>query len=187
MTPKSGNILAVDSRYPKILRAAYQSLIYAVEQALQKHELVYFVNISGNHDIVGGHTIREIITARFADNDRVIIDQTATPVKYYQKDKLLLQFFHGDGMKMKDAGEVMAHDMQATFSESVHRFSHSGHTHKDAVYDGRLCKVESHRNIAPLNAWAHNMGYRRQLGTMKSITYDTFQGEVLRNTYNINL
>ena len=46
-TPKSGNVLSVDSRYPKVLRAAYEALIYAVEKALQKHEIVYFYNIEG--------------------------------------------------------------------------------------------------------------------------------------------
>jgi len=47
MTPKSGNILSVDSRYPKILRAAYEGLIYAVNKALEKHEIVHFYNIAG--------------------------------------------------------------------------------------------------------------------------------------------
>ena len=50
MTPKSGNVLSVDSRYPKILRAAYEGLIYAIQKALEKHEIVYFYNIAGNHD-----------------------------------------------------------------------------------------------------------------------------------------
>lgn len=47
MTPKSGNVLDVDTRYAKILRAAYEGLIYAVNCALLKHELVYFYNITG--------------------------------------------------------------------------------------------------------------------------------------------
>lgn len=47
MTPKSGNILSTDSRYPKILRSAYEALIYAVNKALIKHEQVYFLNIAG--------------------------------------------------------------------------------------------------------------------------------------------
>lgn len=49
-TPKSGNILPTDSRFPKILKAAYHALIYAIQRALEKHEVVYFINISGNHD-----------------------------------------------------------------------------------------------------------------------------------------
>ena len=47
MTPKSGNILAVDSRFYKILRTAYEAFIYAIQRALEKHEFVYFYNISG--------------------------------------------------------------------------------------------------------------------------------------------
>ena len=53
LTPKSGNVLATDSRYPKVLRASYEALIYAVNKALTKHELVYFYNIAGNHDRLG--------------------------------------------------------------------------------------------------------------------------------------
>ena len=71
MTPKSGNILDVDSRYPKILRAAYESLIYAVQRALEKHDLVYFYNIPGKHDVSTGVAVSEVIRTAFRDNPRV--------------------------------------------------------------------------------------------------------------------
>ena len=79
----------------------------------------------------------------------------------------------------------MAHDMCHIFSETKYRYAHAGHTHKDAVIDTRLCRAESHRNLAPLNAWAFNHGYRSGLGTMKSITYDSTSGEVSRQTFNL--
>lgn len=59
------------------------------------------------------------------------------------------------------------------------------HNHRDSVIDTRLCRAESHRNIAPLNAWAFNNGYRRNPGTMKSITYHTEKGEVSRQLFNL--
>ena len=186
MTPKSGNILDVDGRYPKILRAAYESLIYGIQRALEKHELVYFYNIAGNHDISTGIAVREVIRMAFKDNPRVIIDESPTNIKYHQHGSVLLQFFHGDGMKLHQAGEVMAHDMCHIFSETKYRYAHAGHTHKDAVVDTRLCRAESHRNLAPLNAWAFNHGYRSGLGTTKSITYDTTLGEVSRQTFNLS-
>jgi len=122
----------------------------------------------------------------FKDNPRVIVDDTPTNIKYHQHGTTLLQFAHGDGMKMAHAGEVMAHDCQTIFSSTKHRFAHFGHTHKDAVVDTRLCKAESHRNLAPLNDWAYAHGYRRSPGTIKSITYHIDNGEISRNLFNIS-
>ena len=185
LTPQSGNPLAVDGRFPKIMRAAYGALVYAIQRALEKHEVVYFINIAGNHDMTVGHAIREVIRAVFADNPRVFIDDSPSAIKYFQFGQTLLQFAHGDGLKPRDAGEVMAHDCQDTFSSTKFRYTHMGHNHKDSVYDGRLCRVESHRNLAPINDWAAHKGYRRQLGTMKSITYHLDKGEVSRSLYTL--
>ena len=185
LTPQSGNPLAVDGRFPKIMRAAYSSLVYAIYRALEKHEQVYFINIAGNHDMTVGHAIREVIRAVFADNSRVIIDDSPSAIKYFQHGQTLLQFAHGDGLKMRDAGEVMAHDCETIFSSTKYRYAHFGHTHKDAVYDGRLCRSESHRNLAGLNDWAAHKGFRRQLGTMKSITYHSDKGEISRSLFTL--
>lgn len=185
VTPQSGNPLAVDGRYPKILRAAYGALVYAIQKALLKHEQVVFINIAGNHDMTTGHAIREIVRAFFANEPRVIVDDSPSAIKYLHLNEVLLQFAHGDGLKMKDAGEVMAHDCQGIFSETKFRYAHFGHTHKDAVYDGRLCRAESHRNLAPLNDWAAHKGFRRQLGTMKAITYHSTKGEVARSLFTL--
>lgn len=185
VTPKSGNVLAADSRYPKIMRAAYEALVYAIYKALEKHEVVYFYNVEGNHDINTATAIREVIRMAFRDNPRVIVDETPRTIKYHQHGAVLLQFAHGDGMKMKQAGEVMAHDCQDIFSKTRYRYSHLGHIHQDSVYDGRICRVESHRNLAPLNAWAYQMGYRTSPGTMKAITYHIDRGEISRNLFTL--
>jgi hypothetical protein len=186
-TPHSGNPLSTDGRYPKVLRTAYMALIYSIEKALEKHEIVYFINIAGNHDITSGHAIREIIAAWFKDNPRVIVENGPASIKYFQFGANLFQFAHGDGLKMRESGETMAADMGHIFNEVPYRFSHFGHTHKDAVYDGKICRAESHRNLAPLNDWAFHKGFRRQLGTMKSITYEKAGGEVGRNTFNLRV
>ena len=126
MTPKSGNILAVDSRYPKVLRCAYECLIYAIQMALTKHEIVYFINVEGNHDPHTATAVREVIRIAFKNEPRVIIDEDSKPIKYFQHGQTLLQFAHGDAMKMKQAGEVMAVDCEKVFSTTRFRFSHFG-------------------------------------------------------------
>ena len=185
MTPKSGNVLAVDSRFYKILRTAYETFIYAIYKALEKHEIVYFYNIGGNHDEIPSIAIREVIRMVFRNNPRVIVDDSPSNIKYHQHGAVLLQFAHGHAMKMRNAGETMAHDMQHIFSETRYRFSHMGHIHKDAVYDSPICRTESHRNLAPLNHYAHEHGYRTNGNTMKAITYDATRGEISRQIYNI--
>jgi hypothetical protein len=185
MTPQSGHILDVDGRYPKILRAAYESLIYGIYKALEKHELVYFYCVPGNHDKSTNHAVREVIRMVFKDNPRVIVDESPAEIKYHQHGSTLLQFAHGDGLKMAAAGEVMAHDCSDIFSQTKFRYSHMGHVHKDSAMDTRLCKVESHRNLAPLNAWAYHKGFRGPLGTMKAVTYSDKLGELTRQTYNV--
>lgn len=186
-TPKSGNKLDVDGRYSKILDVALEATEYMVQKALVKHKTVYFININGNHDITSGHSIRAYMRGRFKDNSRVIVDESHKEIKYFEFGSTLLGFAHGDGLRMRDAGEVMVVDNEATFSGTANRYFHFGHVHKDSVYDGRLCRSESHRNLSPLNNWAAHMGYRRQAGTMKCITYHAEFGEINRTTFNVNM
>lgn len=184
-TAKSSNPLDISNRFPVVLRAAYESLIYAVNLALLKHEIVYFYNVEGNHDNANSVAIREILRQTFRDNPRVIVDDLSSSIKYHQHGQTLLGFAHGDGLKMAKAGEAMAIDCQDIFSETQHRFFHFGHYHVDAVRDSAICRSESHRNLPPQNHWANSMGYRRGIGTMKSVTYSSSLGEVSRSLFNI--
>lgn len=185
MTPNSGNVLDTDGRYPKVLKVAMECMKYFVTQALNNHSKVRFINIAGNHDQTVGYAVTAFIDSWFRNDPRVIVDDKAAFQKYYKFGKTLLGFAHGDGLKMKDAGEVMAMHNEDIWSETTDRFYHFGHNHKDAVVDGRLCKAESHRNIAPLNAWAAHKGFGRNAGTIKAIIYDKYDGEDTRITYKV--
>lgn len=185
MTPKSGHILDVDGRHSKVMAIAMEAMVYMITKALEKHEIVRFYNINGNHDISSGHSIRAFVAAWFRNNERVKVCEETKEIKYFKFGTTLIGMAHGDGLRMKDAGETMAADCVNDFSNTVNRYFHFGHNHKDSVYDGRLCKCESHRNLAPLNAWAAHKGFRRQAGTMKCITYHVKYGEVARTTYNV--
>ena len=186
-TPHSGNVLDVDGRYSQVLRVAISSLIGLIDKAREKHPIVKFINIAGNHDITTALAVRFAIDAYYRNEPTVEVCVSPQHVKYYQHGKQLLGFAHGDGLKMRDAGETMAMDCMDIFSSTEYRDMHFGHTHKDAVYDGKLCRSESHRNIAPLNSWASHKGYRRGIGSMKAICYHKDFGEIGRNMFNVNM
>lgn len=185
MTRKSGNPLDVSGKHAQNLRAIYRSFIYAIQKALETHDEVYFINVEGNHESEQATAIREIILNKFEGHDRVHVDDTTHMVKYHKHGKVLLQFFHGDRMKPRQAGEVMVVDQKSIFSDTDHRFSHYGHVHADKLYDGPITKVESHRHLAPNNSWAYAQGYRRGCGTMKVINYHKEYGEVGRQIFNV--
>lgn len=187
LTEKGGHLLDVSSRYPDVLRAAYELLSYFVGLALTKHERVYFYNVGGNHDNHTALAVREVIRVMFMDNPRVIVDDAPTAIKYHQHGATLLQFFHGDKMKMNAAGEVMAYDCASIFSETQHRYGLCGHFHRDSVVDTRLARVESFRSSTVMNEWATSHGFRGGLGTMQAITFSDKHGEVSRSTYNVSM
>jgi hypothetical protein len=184
-TPGHGHTLDVSARYSEVLEVANDMMAYFVEKALEKHEIVYFYNVSGNHDKTSGLAIRSFMRAYFKDEPRVVVDTSPAFQKYHRFGSTLLGFAHGDGLKMQKAGEVMALHNQEIWSETVDRFYHFGHNHKDSVVEGILCKSESHRNIAPLNAWAAHAGFGRQTGTMKCIMYSKHTGEETRITHKV--
>jgi len=184
-TPGHGHTLDVDGRYSKVVRVAMQSMVSLVNRALEKHDIVHFINIAGNHDIVTSHAIRAFVEAWFRNEPRVVVDTSPAPQKYFVHGSTLLGFAHGDGLRMHDAGECMAMHNSHRWNETRNRYFHFGHNHKDKIVDGRLCKAESHRNIAPLNSWASHAGFGRQIGTMKSITYCKEYGEKSRQTFNV--
>lgn len=187
LTNKGGHLLDVSSRYPDVLRAAYELFAYFINLALLKHETVYFYNVGGNHDENSALAIREVMRVMFRDNPRVIVEDSPRDIKYHQHGKTLLQFFHGDKMKMNVAGEVMAYDCADIFSETEHRYGLCGHIHKDSVIDGRLARIEAFRTLTVMNNWAKGMGFRGGVGQMTSITYSTEHGEISRNKYNVTM
>lgn len=185
-TRRSGNILDTDGKYANHFRAAYEALIYAINKALETHEIVYFYNVHGNHEeSESAMSIREVIRVAFLDNPRVIVNTTGHSIKYHHFGQVLLQFFHGHALKMRQAPEVMAHDMQSIFSSTKFRYGLSGHVHKDSVYDSPIARIESFRTIIPNNTYAFDHGYRTNCGSMNCITYHAEQGEISRNTYNV--
>lgn len=186
-TPTSGHNVDVDGRYQKILRVAIDCMIYFVQRALEFHEKVYFINIGGNHDPSSGPAIREAMRVAFMNEPRAVMDDSPRHQKYLLFGQTLIGYAHGDGLKMHDADGTMTVDCMEYISNTTHREYHFGHNHKDKVVDGKVCRSESHRNIAPLNGWASWAGFRRGIGTMKCITYCPVNGRKNVNIFNIDM
>ena len=147
VTPTSGNILDADSRFPKMVRAAFRSMRYMIERAAEVHHNVHVIVEIGNHDLSSSVFLREALSNIYEDNPRITVDTAPTHFHYYRFGSNLIGTHHGHGKsaKLADLPQIMANDRPHDWGDTEYRYWFTGHVHHDQVKDFRGCRVESLR------------------------------------------
>ncbi len=182
---KHGHVLDVDQRHSKIIRVAFEAMRRMIEEALKKHEKVYFYSIAGNHSEYAPIYLKEFLQAWFKDNPRLIIPDSYRAQQYHIFGKNILGFSHGHELKPEKSPEVLAYDNKDAFSQSDYRYFHFGHFHQAKAFNSPLVNVEIHNNLPPRDRWAESMGFRGNIGISKAIVYHRNYGEISRFNFNL--
>ena len=181
-TAKSKNVLDVDSRFSKILRATCELFVKIIDLALQKFPKVTVRNLAGNHDTEASFAISYFLMAWYRNEPRVEVDASPSLFWWYRFGNVLLGAVHGHTTKMKDMPQIMAVRRAEDWGQTQHRYVHTFHIHHISKFvneeGGVIC--ESHQSPAAQDAWHHNSGYLSGR-SMQSITYHAKHGEVTRN------
>ena len=183
-TNRSKNVLDVDGRYPKILRASTELVIYTVDLALQKHESVLLRILPGNHDEQSALAVTLALALYFQNNPRVTVDDDAGRFWWWEWGKCLLGATHGDKAKMKDLPLIMAARNPAAWGRTKFRYIHTGHIHQESGIEKNGVTVESHRSPVAPDAWHVGMGYGAGR-SVSAITYHKEHGEIIRQKVKI--
>lgn len=178
-TTRSGASLDVDTDWYTCIRETVGLFKYAITKALETHQTVKLVNLSGNHDDYSGYCLNLIMEAYYNNNPRVIIETSESRFMYHRFGNNLFGFVHGDSVKIGELESIMAHDMKCEW-DAEHKYFHTGHIHHKTVQEFRSVTVESHRTLASNDRWHMDSGYRSKK-EMKLITYDKEHGEVGRS------
>jgi len=181
---KSGHELDVDTRHARVFKSLVDLKIAMIDIALEKHKIVRYVVIPGNHSDLVGHYLTAMLSAYYRNEPRFEIDEDPTMHKYYKHGKTLLGFHHGHSTKLNRLPEVMVWDRKEDISSTDYRYWLTGHVHKDTVIDNPICKMESFRNLTNNDAWATGVGFRGNKQAV-AITYSNEYGEIARNTVSI--
>lgn len=184
-TPAHKNKLDADSRYPKMASATLRAVRYAIEGAAAKHEHVHVIPEIGNHD-ESLMVILALSLANIYENEpRITIDISPRLYHYYRFGKTLIGTHHGHKTKMPDLPLIMAADRPDDWGQTTHRYWYTGHLHNKEVLvkDFTGCRVERFCVLPPVDAWAHQAGYR-SIREMNSILIHREHGEVGRNVVN---
>jgi hypothetical protein len=178
-TPQSGNNLDVDGRFQKIAEVGISAMVRCIRRLLEKHRRVIVRNNRGNHDPHQAFMLSVCLAAWFRDEPRVEVDTSPSGFFYYRHGRVLLGSTHGDGAKLADLPLIMATDVPKDWAEAEFRAWHCGHYHHDQLKDHQGCTVETHRTLAPNDAWHRYQGYRSHRD-IKAIVYHREFGELQR-------
>lgn len=169
-TSRSKNVLDVDGRYPKVLRAAADMVTETVALALQKHETVIVRVLPGNHDDQSAFALSLALSMKFADHPRVSFDDAPSRLWWWRWGKTFLGAAHGDRAKMQDLPMMMAVDRPHDWAASTFRKIFTGHVHHESKREHGGVIVESLR--APIHKDAFHAAERYRSG--RSLYSETF-------------
>lgn len=184
MTARSKNILDVDGRYPRVLKAAIQLITFTIEQALQKHESVLVRILPGNHDDQSAIFLSIALALRFEQEPRVTVDEHAGRFWWWRWGKVLLGATHGDKAKMADLPLLMASHNAEDWGQTKFRHIYTGHIHTQTGIEKSGVTVESFQTPAVPDAWHAAMGYGAGR-SLTAITHSKVHGEIARQKVNI--
>lgn len=163
-TTFNGTPQDVDGRYGKIIEAGELAVIRAVER-LAVSAPVSVVWVPGNHDPTTSYHLARTVWAWFSKCDRVSVDYSPSPRKYFAWGPVLLGLTHGNEEKLADLPGLMATERPADWSRASCREWLLGHMHRSRKWQTQ--DVDSHqgttvrvlRSLTGTDAWHHRKGY----------------------------
>ena len=185
-TPGHGHQLDADTRYYRIIKVFVWSMIHAIRKMLEKHEHLTVINAAGNHDPDSTQWIQLALSLYFENEPRVTIVQDASAYHFYSFGKVLLGVTHGDGAKMEELPQIMAHLRPQEWGNSTQRRWITGHIHHKTVKEFNGCTVESMNTLAPSDAWHSKSGYFAAR-EMQCMIFHEEHGLVARNICPVGL
>ena len=184
-TTRSGHVLDVDTRWPKVLQVGAHLMKTVIYKALENHDKVIVKNLIGNHDDHSAYALSLILDAFFTHNERVTIDLSPSLYWYYEFGKTLLGATHGHTAKLPNLPVIMAEDQPAAWGRTKFRHWYTGHIHTKKVLEIGSTLVESFRTLAGKDAWTAASGYRSGRD-ITSIVHHKEYGEVARYRVDIH-
>lgn len=183
---QSGHQLDVDGRWPKVQQVGLRAKIHCIKRMLEKHSKVVIRINRGNHDGHSSYALSLMLSCYFHNEPRVEVDLSPAFCWYYSFGKVLIGSTHGDTIKGKDMGGIMASDVPKLWGGSAHRYWYVGHVHHRDLKEYPGVVVEYMRTLAARDAWHQGQGYRAGRD-MCQIVHHREHGEIERHRVDIGM
>jgi hypothetical protein len=176
MTERSGHQVDFDSRFPKMVEAYLDIMEAIIEKALTKAVTVDVIINQGNHsetnDYWAAHYFRRLY-GRLGSN-RVNVLKNESPFIGYRMGNTFVLVHHGHKCKPEALRQIMSTDYRIDWGEAKFCYIDGGHIHHFSAKELGGAQWESFNNLAPLDKYAHDGGWRSKQAmtlVLRSRTY----------------
>ena len=183
---QSGHQLDVSGRWAQVQQVGLRAMIHCIRRMLEKHSKVIVRINRGNHDDHSAYALSLMLSCYFHNDTRVAVDLSPSTTWYYEFGSMLLGSTHGDEIKGKDMGAVMAADKPQAWGRTTHRYWYVGHVHHKDVKEYPGVIVEYVRTLAARDAWHQGMGYRAGRD-MQLVVIHRQHGEIERHRCDVGM
>jgi hypothetical protein len=180
MTPKSQNILDVDTRHFKVVDQTALAIITAVDLAAQAFPLVRVVIKPGNHDVTAYLSLLMAVKWRYHQQPNVLVDTTPGDFWAYRRAKTFLFSHHGDKAKPEQLVLAMASAHPDEWGASRYRYVWTGDKHHRAAKRIGGAMWEQASCMTEPDAYASSHGYTTA-PELQAIVYHDDRGEIERH------
>ncbi|MFG1302202.1 hypothetical protein V5F49_20655 [Xanthobacter sp. V3C-3] len=184
MTPRSGHILDVDGRWPKVYKAGAKLAVELVSMVAERHHEVEVRFLAGNHDPDAAVTLTVAMALYFDGHKRISVNDSPSLHYYRRFGKVLLGATHGHTVKPERMAMMLAADRPEDWGKSEFRHLLFGHVHHESVKEIGTVRVESFNSPAAKDAHANGGGWRSGR-SLVALTFHKDRGEIGRHRVNI--
>ncbi len=179
-----------DQRWQKTFRVGVNLLRRSVAM-LTEVAPVDIVVVTGNHDTEPIFYAGEILSAVYANDKNVSVDDSPTQRKYYRYGKNLIGFTHGKYEKHAELPIIMANECKDDWKETAFREWHLGHFHHKKEYqflssqEFKGVTVRVLRALTETDAWHTSRGYIGAIRAAECFVWNKEQGLICNLSVNI--
>jgi len=165
----------------------------AAAKRLSQVAPVDIISVLANHDHDSTISIREILAASFAENDRVNVLQIKSKRSAYVWGKNLIAFAHGDMGDTKKMAYTLPIEFPEEYAATKYKFLRFGHLHRsqkdfiiipDHVEHFGL-EVVICPSLSPTDKWHQDMGFIGNMRRAKTFFYGKNEGLFLERTFSL--
>jgi hypothetical protein len=158
-TPGTNHVVDCDGRYPKMVEASVNIVLFAKDRALERCETVEIVVLPGNHDVATAVAVRMILAAMFRGDKRVTVNTSPSRYWWYEWGSCMFACTHGDRNNIKRLPDYMADVMHEMWGRCKHRYAFTGHLHQKLVEQRAGVRIEILPTPVAPDSFATDFGY----------------------------